>query len=159
MAKEKPKEKPREIRTEVVVPYEVALGTTWTKFFDNLKEEKILGTRCKKCNRVFVPPRAFCPRCFEDTDEWVEVGQEGVVETWSYATLKFYGQIPDPPFVGAQIHLDGCDTGFMHRIAGFDLSDFEEVKKIVKLGERVKAVWSKEKHGDITDIDYFEPVK
>ena len=155
---EKPKDKPREIKAEVFVPYEVAVGPTWSKFFDYLKEEKIMGTKCKGCDRIFVPPREFCPRCFEDVDEWVELGQEGVIETWSYATLKFYGQIPDPPFVTVQVRLDGCQSGFFHQIAGFDLSDFEEVNKKIKLGGRVRAVWRKEKHGDIRDLDYFEPI-
>jgi len=159
MEQQKPKEKPREVKTVASVPYELAIGPTWSKFFDYLEEEKIMGKKCKKCNRIMVPPRAFCPRCFEETDEWVEVSQEGIIETWSYATLKFYGQIPDPPFISGQFRLDGADTGFFHRIAGFDLSNFDEVNKIVKLGGRVKAVWRKEKMGDIMDLDYFIPIE
>ncbi|MBN2283301.1 MAG: Zn-ribbon domain-containing OB-fold protein [Deltaproteobacteria bacterium] len=159
MAKEKPKEKPREIRTEVFVPYEVAVGPTWSTFFDYLKEERIMGTRCSKCKRIFVPPRTFCPRCFEEMEEWVQVADEGTIETWSYATLKFYAQIPEPPFITVQVRLDGCDTGFLHRIAGFDLKDFEKVNRRVKLGGRVKAVWRKKKEGNINDIDYFKPIK
>jgi uncharacterized OB-fold protein len=151
--------KPREIKTNVLVPYEIAVGKTWSKFFDYLKEERIMGKRCCKCKRILVPPRTFCPRCFEETDEWVEVSQEGIIETWSYATLKFYGQIPDPPFISAQIRLEGADTGFLHRIAGFDLSDFEKANKIVKLGGKVKAIWRKDKRGDITDLDYFAPIE
>ena len=61
----------REFRAEVVVPYELAVGRTWSKFYDALKEEKILGTRCNGCERVFVPPRTFCPRCFEEMDECI----------------------------------------------------------------------------------------
>jgi uncharacterized protein len=153
------KVKYREIKTEVFVPYEIAVGPTWNTFFEYLKEEKIMGTICNKCKRTFVPPRAFCPRCFDKADEWIEVSQEGIIETWSYATLKFYGQIPEPPFITAQIRLDRADTGFLHRIAGFDLSDFEKANKIVKLGGRVRAVWRKDKHGEITDLDYFAPIE
>ncbi|MBN2516591.1 MAG: Zn-ribbon domain-containing OB-fold protein [Deltaproteobacteria bacterium] len=153
------KEEPREFKAEVVVPYELAVGRTWTTFYDTLKEEKILGTKCRKCGRVFVPPRTFCPRCFEEMDEWVEVAQEGVVETWALINMPFYGQQLEIPFVSAQIRLDGSDTGFTHRIGGFDLKDFETVRTRVKLGSRVRTVWSKEKKGGILDIDYFEPVK
>lgn len=152
-------EEPREFKAEVVVPYELALGPTWSKFYDNLKEKKILGTRCGKCSRVFVPPRTFCPRCFEEMEGWVEVAQEGVVETWAFINMPFYGQKLVIPFISAMIRLDGSDTGFTHRIAGFDLSDFDMVRERVKLGSRVNAVWSRERKGCILDIDYFEPLK
>jgi hypothetical protein len=150
------KEEPREIRAEVVVPYELAVGHTWSKFYDNLKEEKIIGTKCSGCNRVFIPPRTFCPRCFDEMDEWVEVSQEGTLETWALVNMPFYGQQLKIPYISAQIRLDGSDTGFTHQIGGFDVSDFDKVREKVKLGGRVKAVWSKEKRGDILDIAFFE---
>ena len=74
----------RTVKSQVTVPYEMTAGPVWTRFFEGLKEEKILGTRCKKCGRVLVPARAFCPRCFEDMEEWVEVSQEGTIRTWCY---------------------------------------------------------------------------
>lgn len=153
------KPEPRVLKAEVLVPYEVAIGRTWSKFYDALKNEKILGTKCGKCRRVFVPPRTFCPRCFQEMEEWVEVGQEGVVETWVLVNMPFYGQRLEIPFVSAQIRLDGSDTGFMHRIAGFNLSDIAVVREKVKLGSRVSAVWSEEKEGCILDIDHFQPVQ
>lgn len=153
------KEEFREIKAEVVVPYELAVGSTWSRFYDALKEETILGKKCRKCKRVFVPPRTFCPRCFEVMDEWVEVEQKGIVETWALINMPFYGQQLEIPFVSAQIRLEGSDTGFTHRIGGFDLSDFDTVRQRVKLGSLVKAVWNKEKKGNILDIEYFEPVE
>ena len=153
------KEGYRIMKGQVFVPYELALGKTWSYFYDCLREEKIMGTRCRKCSRVLVPPRSFCPRCFEGMDEWVEVSQEGIVETWVYVNMPFFAQELKIPFISAQIRLDGSDAGFTHQIAGIDLSDFDQVRKTVKLGGRVKAVWSKEKKGSILDIAYFEPVK
>ncbi|HAR96383.1 MAG TPA: hypothetical protein DCR97_10545 [Deltaproteobacteria bacterium] len=153
------KEEFREIKAEVVVPYELAIGFTWARFYDALKEETILGKKCRKCKRVFVPPRTFCPRCFEVMDEWVEVEHKGIVETWVLINMPFYGQQLEIPFVSAQIRLEGSDTGFTHRIGGFDLSDFDTVRQRVKLGSLVKAVWNKEKKGNILDIEYFEPVE
>jgi len=148
----------RIMKAQVVVPYELALGGTWSYFFDCLKEEKIMGKKCKTCKRVFVPPRSFCPRCFEDMDEWVEVKQEGTIETWVLVNMPFFAQQLKIPFISAQIRLDGSDTGFIHQIAGIDLSNFDKVREVVKLGGRVRAVWSKEKKGNILDIAYFEPI-
>ena len=67
------------IETEVRLPYQLAYGQTWTRFFEGMKEEKILGSKCSKCNRVLVPARTFCPRCFIDTNQWVECSQEGTL--------------------------------------------------------------------------------
>jgi len=154
-----PKEERRKSKAEIFVPYEPAMGRVLERFFDNLKNERILGTRCKKCSRVMVPPRGFCPRCFEQTEEWVDVGPEGVIESWSYVAYEYYGMRIKPPFVAGLIRLDGSDTGFLHMIGGFDQSDFNKVRENVKLGGRVKVVWNKEKKGDIFDIAYFELVK
>jgi uncharacterized OB-fold protein len=148
----------RIMKAQVVVPYELALGGTWSYFFDCLKEERIMGKKCKSCKRVFVPPRSFCPRCFEDMEQWVEVKQEGTIETWVLVNMPFFAQQLKIPFISAQIRLDGSDTGFIHQIAGIDLSNFDKVREVVKLGGKVRAVWSKEKKGNILDIAYFEPL-
>ena len=151
-------EERRKVKAQIFVPYELALGPVYARFFDSLKEEKIMGTRCKKCNRTVTPPRGFCPRCFEKIEEWVEVGPEGTIESWAYIVYEFFGMAVKPPYVAGSIRLDGTDVGFQHIIGGFDLSDFNSVRDKVKLGGKVKAVWSKEKKGDILDIAYFEPL-
>ncbi len=148
----------RTIRNDVALPYRWALGPVWTRFFDGLKEEKILGTKCKKCGKVFVPARPFCPNCLEDMDEWVEVGKEGTVESWTLVNNRYYGQVKEPPYAMALIHLNGADCNFSHFVGGFDLSDVDKVRGKIKAGTKVKAVWNKEKNADIYDIAYFEPV-
>lgn len=147
------------VRNDVVLPFNWALGTTWIKFFDGLKEEKIFGTKCENCKKVFVPPRTFCPGCYKEMDEWVEVGPEGTVDTWCLVNYEYYGQIKKPPYIIAQIHLDGADCDLTHFIGGFDIFNPDKAKKKIKTGIRVNAVWNKEKHADIYDIAYFEPVE
>ena len=146
------------IKTEIRLPYELAYGATWTRFFEGMEEKKIYGTKCSKCGRVLVPARTFCPRCFVDMDDWVEVSQEGTLTAWSYANYRYFGMPTEPPFIGALISLDGADVNFLHLIGGFDLRDFEKVRKTVKTGMKVKAVWEDERKGHIMDIKYFEPV-
>jgi len=144
---------------KVAIPYEIAAGPTWTRFFEGFRQEKIYGTRCRKCKRVLVPARSFCPRCFVDTDEWIEISQEGSIVSWALTEYEYYGMPTKPPFIGALIRLDGTDSNFLHLIGGFDLSDPEFVRKTVKNGMKVRAVWNKEKKGHIMDIKYFEPVR
>ncbi|HPL62281.1 MAG: Zn-ribbon domain-containing OB-fold protein [Syntrophales bacterium] len=146
------------IKTELRLPYELAYGATWTRFFEGMQEKKIYGTKCPKCGKVLVPARSFCPKCFVDTDKWVEVSQEGKLTAWSYTNYRYFGQPVDPPFIGALIRLDGTDVDLLHLVGGIDLKNFDEVKRTIKNGMKVKAVWSDERKGHILDIRYFEPV-
>jgi hypothetical protein len=151
--------KPRELKGKAVVPYEVAMGKTWNDFYTFLKENKIMGKKCSVCDRVYVPPRSFCPNCFEEMEKWVEVGPYGRIDAWALINFPFYGQILKIPYISAQIRLDGAGTAFTHQIGGIDMSDYNEVRKKVKLGDRVRAVWSEEKKGSILDLSHFEIVE
>jgi len=94
-----------------------------------------------------------------ETDNWVEVSQEGALISWALTEYEYFGMPTKPPFIGALIKLDGTDTNFLHLIGGIDLSDPEYVRETVKNGMKVKAVWKEEKEGHILDIKYFAPVK
>lgn len=146
------------LETEATVPYELASGPSWHRFFEGFKEEKIYGVKCPKCKRVLVPARSFCSLCFEDTDEWVQVSDEGEVKGWSLTNFHFFGMPTDPPFITALIKLDGADTDMDHLIGGFDLTDLDLVTRTLQMGARVKAVWKKEKKGCIMDIKHFKPI-
>jgi len=148
----------RTLQTEVRLPYRLAYGATWTRYFEGMKQEKIFGTRCSKCSRVLVPARTFCPRCFVDTEEWIECAQEGTLIAWCLTNYSYFAQPLKPPFITAMILLDGTDTNFLHLLGGFDMSDLEAVRRTVKNGMRVRAVWEKKKKGHILDLRYFTPV-
>jgi len=142
----------------VSLPYRWAMGETTTRFFDEFKNKKIMGTRCTKCNRVLIPARSFCSHCFDRIDEWVEVGQEGVLRTWVAVNFSYENQPKEPPYIIAVIDLDGADVGLPHFVGNVPLDDFEETARKVRIGGRVKAVWKEKREGNILDIDYFEPV-
>jgi len=147
------------VTDEISVDYEIAYGPTWIKFFDGMKEEKILGSKCAKCGRILVPPRSYCPRCFVEVNSFIEVAQEGAIVAWALTEYEYFGMPTKPPFIGALIRLDGTDSNFLHLIGGIDLSDSELVRKTVQNGMKVKAVWNEDKKGHIMDIKYFTPVK
>lgn len=146
------------LETEASVPYELATGPTWWRFFEEFKRERIFGTRCPRCERVLVPARSFCAECFVEMEEWVEVSSEGEVRGWSLTNYHYFGMPTDPPFISGQIRLDGTDCDFFHLVGGFDLTDLDLVSRTMKIGTRVKAVWKKEKKGCILDIEYFKPI-
>ena len=53
--------------------------TKVSEFTNYLKEGKLEGKRCKKCNIIYFPPRAECVKCMADeTDmEWLEFSGKG----------------------------------------------------------------------------------
>ena len=143
---------------ELRLPYRLSYGPTWTRFFEALQEEKIYGTKCQQCKRILVPARSFCPQCFVDIDDWVQVSDEGTLVTWALISFEFYNQPKKPPYVAGLVQLEGADVSMFHLIDGFDMSDLDFVRKTLHAGRRVKAEWNEEKTGHILDIKYFKPM-
>ncbi len=139
-------ERPRLMR------YSYSAGPVRSKFLIYLRDhQKILGTRCPACGRVYVPARSTCLKCFENIDEWVEVGNEGILESYTIVYKPEPIHIAQTPFALGIIKLDGADTGMVHRL---EETDFEKIR----IGMRVRAVFSEERKGDIRDIKYFKRV-
>lgn len=132
----------------------VAIG----RYLKELRKGRIMAKRCRKCNRVMLPPRMFCERCWRITDEWVPVKDTGVVNTFAISHVDWAaGRIPkgERSFTPAVIEIDGASRG----MGILHLLDGVEPDKIF-IGMRVKAVWrpEAERIGAITDIKYFKPI-
>lgn len=147
------------ITETVALPYTWTTGPTLARFLEGLKQGKILATRCPQCRRVLVPARLFCPRCFVDTDEWLELPDRGRLRTFTIVNFRYAGQPKEPPYVTGIIDLDGADVGLLHFVGGIDLSDIEEAARRLRPGLPLKAVWRQERHGRINDIEHFAPVQ
>ena len=136
----------------IKVPYSWQAGETASYFLIRLRDDqKIVGRKCPKCQKVLVPPRKNCPFCFVHTKEWVELVGQGEVETFTIVHRGTHIQPLKPPFVYAVIRLDGADTGMVHLLGEVEPGD-------VKEGMRVKAVFAEERKGSPLDIAYFKPV-
>jgi uncharacterized OB-fold protein len=116
-----------------------------------LAEGRIVGRRCPACRKVYVPPRV-CPACGVATDEETEVADRGTVTTFCVVNVPFAGQRLTPPYVVAQVLLDGADIPIPHLILGVPAAD-------VRMGLRVSAVWRDRADWSTTpeNIDHFEP--
>lgn len=51
------------------------------KWYDNLKEGKIMGLRCKECGSIHFPPVPVCKECSGFDMEWVEMSGEAELYT------------------------------------------------------------------------------
>lgn len=125
-------------------------GIAGERFFRTIKEEgRILGTRCESCNRIYVPAASFCERCLRQPVEWVDVGTEGEVVTYTHLFLNYDGSQRSEPETVAFIRLG--DGGLIHRVK---LSDPNDISIGMKAAVKFKP--PAERIGSILDIDYFE---
>jgi acetyl-CoA C-acetyltransferase len=127
-------------------------GVAVGRFLDGLRAGKILGRECRSCERVLVPPRMFCERCFRETDRWIQVEHTGAVQTYSICHVSWDMQPLEPPEIPAVVSVDGSDGGLLHLLGEVDPDD-------VRIGMDVEAVWKPvgERTGSILDIDHFRP--
>lgn len=137
----------------IKVPYTWAAGEIASKFLISLRDEKrIYGIRCPNCRMVFVPPKKLCHRCFVPMEEWVEVSDEGVLDSFTIVHYSEPAIHPtEAPFAYGIIRLKGADTGIVHLIGEANLLQLEE-------GMKVKAVFKEKREGNYLDIKYFKPV-
>ncbi len=131
-------------------PYGRTLGATYGRFFTGLRDRQIEGTRGAD-GAVYVPPIEFDPVTGAACTEWVTVGSEGTVTTWSWQPSPVEGNPLDHPFAWALIRLDGAGHGFLHAVDAGSADNMET-------GMRVRVRWAAERGTGITDIVCFDPV-
>lgn len=130
-------------------------GEAIGRYLEELKEGRLIARSCRKCERVMIPPRMFCERCFRPTDEWVYLKDTGTVNTFSLCYVSWDVRRLKTPEIPAVIEIDGASPGMgiLHLI--------RKVKpKEVHVGMRVVAVWKAptKRAGSITDIAFWKPV-
>ena len=124
--------------------YKRSLGPVLSKFFTALRDRKLLGIR-RSDGSVMVPPKEYDPDTGRSLDEWVEVSDQGVVQSWSWVDRPRRQQPFDHPFAYALVQLDGSDTPFIHVV---DVPS----EASMKTGMRVQVRWAEETTGVITDF-------
>lgn len=142
----------KEIVTRDRLEYSIAAGTAQRRFLRGLADGRLLGQRCPRCRKVYVPPRGSCPTCAVPTQEEVRVSDVGTVTTYCVVNLQFYGQAVQIPYACCSILLDGADIPFFHLVQ-------EAAADQVRMGLRVKAVWlpEAERKPSFESIRYFKP--
>ncbi len=57
--------------------------TKVSKFAQDLRENRLEGTKCKKCGQVYFPPRADCSKCMASDMEWRGYSGKGRLVTFT----------------------------------------------------------------------------
>ncbi|MDX1707024.1 MAG: Zn-ribbon domain-containing OB-fold protein [Desulfobacterales bacterium] len=118
--------------------------TKTNDFIDYLKDNKVMGTRCKDCGLHFFPPRADCHQCLTSNMEWFEVSGKGKLVSYSKLQYAPIGFEEDVPYCIAL--LDYGDYKVFGRIAG-DLADGE-----IQIGMEMQAAVNQLPNGQLNYV-------
>lgn len=111
--------------------YNIPISKT-QEFWDGLIAGKILATKCRKCKTLHFPPVADCGSCLSQDVEWVELGGEGEVDTFTHVIVRPASFLKEPPYTLAVASLN---EGV--RVLAWLI---ETKKKDVKIGMKVRLV-------------------
>ena len=130
--------------------YTRSTGPVVGAFLTGLRDRTVLGAR-DSSGRVVVPPPEYDAVTADAivAADLVEVGQEGVVTSWSWNPVPRAGSPFAEPFAWALVRLDGADTSMLHAL--------DAPRDAITTGMRVRIRWAGATVGFINDIACFEP--
>ncbi len=100
-------------------PLEEANETRLARFFEGLREGRLLTTRCLKDGSLAWPPRTVCPKCHATALEWIDLPRSGRIYAFSAVLAGApLGMEADVPFAVGLVDLDGAPLRLFGRIVG-----------------------------------------
>ena len=135
------------------------------EFVQGLKERKLVGTLCRGCGKVIVPPRNLCGRCHRRMDGRRVVSNKGTITCFVCSAPMLKGKVKifgmDPVDMGLVkegevvipvfVKFDGSDSNVHTILTGADPDQ-------VFIGMRVQAVFAQETKGALSDLEGVEPL-
>lgn len=145
------------IAYSMTLAYEHAYGPYYGRMFDEIREHgRVMGVRTSNGDDALLPPRETDDITHKRTGTWKACADTGTIRACSIINLEFIGQTREPPYVYAEIVLDGASTRLVHMI---EIDDIESAKQTIKPGTRVRAIWTAgERKGSLQDIERFEVI-
>lgn len=70
----------------------------FSRFFDELKNGRIVTTKCRRCGKLYFPPVSECGSCFSSEMDWVKVDSEGEVEAFTHVVVRPESFKQRPPY-------------------------------------------------------------
>ena len=108
-------------------------------WYEYLKQDKIMGMRCKECGAVEFPPVPVSNCCSSTEMEWVEMSGEGELKSFSLSIMGVYPYNTTPSVAGYARLKEGMD--FIATIKGVGIQDQGELLKKLSEGPvKVKMV-------------------
>jgi len=101
------------------------------KFVEELRNERLMGTKCRKCGAKYLPPRAHC-KCGSTDVEWFEAPRRGKILAYTSVGFPPQSMSKKAPYIVATAELtDG--SRLLAQLTGATL-------KTLRVGMRVQVV-------------------
>jgi uncharacterized protein len=105
-----------------------------------LKQDKVLGLKCKTCGALTVPPKMACRQCGSMDLEPVEVKGNGKIRTFTTIYVGAEGRENEVPYILVIVELEE-GPWLMGNLEGVDPKtvSMEIIGKKVKMGHKIFA--------------------
>ncbi len=128
------------------VEFTYTMGVAGERFFREIKANgRLVGTLCRTCDLLYMPPRLYCERCFARLEDWKEIPHTGLVYTFTTA-----GRSKPAEFVGL-VKFQNVHGGLLHFLK-------TKKKQTLRIGAKARVVFAPKarRRGSMLDIKYFE---
>jgi uncharacterized OB-fold protein len=79
---------------------------TFKDYNEALKQNKLLGLKCKQCSAITVPPKIACENCAGADLDIVELSGKGKIQTFTTVFVPPEGRESECPYVIVLVELD-----------------------------------------------------
>ena len=109
----------------IYLQYNFTAGSAPARFLKRIREGVLTGQRCPRCANVYIPPRGSCPACGVATEEEVELPDKATVQSFTVVAIPIPNNPIKPPFVIANLVLDGANISFIHLMSECENADVQ----------------------------------
>ena len=111
---------------------------TFKEYNEALKEDRLLGLKCKECGTITVPPKMVCRKCTSPDMEIVQLSGKGKIQTFTVNNVASEGREDEVPYTIVLVELDE-GPWIMGNLTGIDPNKvtMEVIGKGVKMGHKV----------------------
>ncbi len=129
---------------------------TAASFYRFLERKKLMGSKCKKCGTLFLPPRPLCGQCLGNEMEWFQFSGRGKLNSYSVVRVgttayEEKGYTRDNPYCWGVVQLDE-GPHISGLLLGADLSRPDSIT----IGQRLEVVFQdkREEEGERTPVTF-----
>ncbi len=87
-------------KRSLTLRFDIPISKT-SRFWDALAEGKFITTKCADCGKISFPPQADCPNCMSGSAEWVDLGTDAELLTFTQIQITPTSFVDHDPYVVA----------------------------------------------------------
>jgi scaffold protein (connect acetoacetyl-CoA thiolase and HMG-CoA synthase) len=127
---------------------------TADSFYKFISEKKLMGSRCKKCQAMYLPPHPVCIKCHGTDMEWVELKGTGKLAAFTAISVGptctvAEGHDRNNPYLAGIVKMDEGPK-ICGRILGIDPKSPEKIK----VGTPLRLGFPEQKSGATTYLNF-----